>query len=145
MAQTTGRFRKEFESLVLGTPEFSGENFQLTSDEQYHEVLQHISDHKYLTNERIPYEISMRDAVYSWYENVYEPISRAIDQEGLAGAFPGHSRAELYLWVCRHWHYLKEESRREVGAAEAVCSFGSQFAHRSFSRFMYRLKTFTAA
>jgi hypothetical protein len=129
-----------FQLLVANAPEFAGEDFVLINDDQYEEVLKSIKDHKYLLNQGIPYEITMRDALYSWYENVYEPIVLAIDDEGVSAAFPGHSRAELFLWVCRHWHYLKEARAKDVSVEEAVRSYAAQFAKDGFTRFVYKIR-----
>lgn len=145
MASTLYPNRMRFEQLVGRSPEFTGKDFFLNSESQYEEILQHIADHKYLINQDIPHEIKVEDAVFSWYENVYSPISRAIDHKGLAHAFPQTPRGELYLWVSRHQHFLKENLGREVDAEEAAISFGAQFSKQPFARLVYQLKSFVAA
>jgi hypothetical protein len=119
--------RERFEQLTSCAGEFKGEDFQLTSDSEYAEVLQSIVDHKYLTNETIPFEIRMDQALFCWYENLYHPMMRAIDETGLAFAFPDATRGQLFLWVSRHWHFLKQDRGREVGFQEAVLSYGARF------------------
>ena len=119
--------RQTFEQLTALAAEFQGEDFQLTSEREYAEVLQSIQDHKYLTNEMIPFEIRMDQALFCWYENLYHPMMRAIDQTSLRLAFPDATRGQLFLWVSRHWHFLKEGQEREVSFEEAALSYGAQF------------------
>jgi hypothetical protein len=119
--------RESFEQLTAFAAEFRGENFRLTSESEYAEVLQSILDHKYLTNEHIPFEIRMDQALFSWYENLYHPLMRAIDETGLQLAFPDATRGQLFLWVSRHWHFLKLERGREVSFEQAALSYGARF------------------
>jgi len=123
---TTGA-RERFEQLIAGAGEFQGEDFQLTSASEYAEVLQSILDHKYLTNEKIPFEIRMDQALFCWYENLYHPMMRAIDDTDLEVTFPEATRAQLFLWVSRHLHFLKEDRGRDVSFEEAALSYGAQF------------------
>ena len=123
---TTGA-RERFEQLIAGAGEFQGEDFQLTSASEYAEVLQSILDHKYLTNEKIPFEIRMDQALFCWYENLYRPIMLAVDEAALELACPGATRGQLFLWVSRHWHFLKQDRNREVGFEEAALHYGAQY------------------
>jgi hypothetical protein len=139
-ATITKSAKERFEDLIRNAPEFFSEDFTLTDEAEYEQVLAHIEEHKYLTNENIPYEISMREALFSWYENVYEPLMIAIDREAVLGAFPGKSRGDLFMWICHHWHLLKQDKNRDVGAEEAVRSFGAKFGNGALTRFIYKLK-----
>ena len=136
--------REQFDELIKYAPEIQSDDFRLTTEAEYAEVLQSIQDHKYLTNEVIPFEITMDQALFSWYENVYQPLMRAIDEEGLLLSFPGATRGELFLWVTRHWHFLKQEKGREIAVEEAVYSYGAKFGMGAFNRFLYRMKLVAA-
>ena len=119
--------RARFEQLAAPAAELRGEDFQLTSEAEYQEALQSILDHKYLTNERIPFEISMDQALFCWYENLYHPLMQAIDETGLQLAFPDATRGQLFLWVSRHWHFLKLERGRDVSFEQAAISYAATF------------------
>ena len=133
--------RTVFEDLIRNAPEFTGEDFVLSDEAQYAEVLNHIEEHKYLTNQAIPYTITMQEALFSWYENVYEPLMMAIDSENIVAAFPGKTRGDMFMWICSHWHFLKQEKKRDVYVEEAVRSFGAHFANGRFARWFYRIRT----
>ncbi len=134
--------RQQFEQMIhLYAPYLDRDDFQLTSESEYAEVLQSIQDHKYLINKEIPFEISMDEALFAWYENVYHPMTRAIDGEGLLWFFPGATRGELFLRVTRHWNFLKQEKGGEISINGAVHSFGTKFGKRAFNRLLYWMKT----
>ena len=99
----------------------------------------HLETHKYLVNETIPFEISEEDTLFSWYENVYQPVNNAINSWNLASAFPDLDRAELFNRVCTHWHFLKENTKTDLDAEDAVRSYGTRYASSLLSRLMYRI------
>jgi len=123
----TATARERFQQLTAVSWEFKDEDLQLTSEAEYAEILQSIQDHKYLTNEAIPYEIRMDQALFCWYENLYHPMMQAIDETALRLAFPEATRGQLFLWVSRHWHFLKQDRNREVGFEEAALHYGAQY------------------
>jgi len=132
---------ERFEHVIAEhAPYILQEGFRLTNQREYAEVLQSIENHKYLINERIPFEITMEQALFSWYENVYRPMTRVIDEEGLLWCFPKATPGQLFLWVTRHWHFLKQEKQRDISMEEAVYSFGIQYGSGVFNRFLYRLR-----
>jgi hypothetical protein len=133
--------RQQFEELIQTSALYlKNDGFQLMNESEYAEVLQNIQDHKYLVNEGIPFEITMDQALFAWYENVYHPVMRAVDEVGLPWSFPGATRGELFLWVTRHWHFLKQEKGREISAEEAARSYRSKFGKSLFSWLFSRTK-----
>jgi len=103
------------------------------------ELLHHVEEHKYLANQTIPYEISLQEAFESWMLLVHGPLSEAIETEGLDRAFPEVGRGELFLWVSRHWHHMKQQLG-EVSVREAVLDFGTRYAADAVTRFGFFLK-----
>jgi len=132
--------RRQFIEQVLRSPQFKGEDFILENDDQYRLALHHVEEHKYLLNEKIPYEISLEQAVSSWHKNVYEPLSQAMDKYRLIKAFPGLPRGSLFLKVCAHWHNLKSSEGPSVSVEKAVCDFGARYAKNPLNRLMFKLK-----
>ena len=111
---------------------------------RHEELLRHVEEHKYLANQSIPYEISLEEAFESWSLLVHAPLSEAIEAEGLDRAFPEAGKGELFLWVSRHWHFMKKAGTVEVTAQEAVLDFGTRFAHDAITRFGFFLKKVAA-
>ena len=136
--------RDRFERLVSFDNVLTQDGFQLANEAEYAEVLQSIEDHKYLTNENIPFEITMEQALFSWCENVYHPVMQAIDESGLVHAFPGATRGELFMWVTRHWHFLKQAGHPDVTIEAAVNSYDTQFGSGLFTRLLNRIRAIAA-
>ncbi len=125
----------------MNTIHFSPAQFAGAREE---ELLHHIEEHKYLANQTIPYEISMEDAFDSWTMLVHAPLSAAIEDEGLGRAFSDTGKGELFLWVSRHWHYMKQNTNADTTAREAVLDFGTRFAPDAITRFGFFLRRVAA-
>ncbi|MEI8094230.1 MAG: hypothetical protein WCG80_08470 [Spirochaetales bacterium] len=108
------------------------------------DLLHHVEEHKYLANQAIPREITFEEALDSWNQLVYSPLSSAINESQLAKAFPEVGRGELFLWVSRHWHYMKQAGEIDVMPHEAVLDFGTRFGHDALTRFGFFLKKLSA-
>jgi len=125
----------------MNTIHFSPADFAGAREE---ELLHQIEEHKYLANQNIPYEISLEEAFESWNMLVFGPLSDAIEAEGLDRAFPEVGKGELFLWVSRHWHYMKQNLGDDVTVRQAVLDFGTRFAPDAISRFGFFLKRVAA-
>ena len=61
------------------------EGINLPRETDWNELVQHVEVHKYLINQQIGWTISWADAVFSWYENVFVPIKRAVQAWEIRG------------------------------------------------------------
>lgn len=112
--------------------------FTLHDEREWQELADHIEVHKYFINQAIGWTVSWDNAVFSWFENVYTPLSRIIDSWEVRGAFPEKTEGQLYLAISTHWHFLKERYP-EITPEEAAHDFASQYGQglaRWFSRFL---------
>lgn len=91
---------------------------------RYVEMLRHIQGHKYFLNQKKSVEIPFLEAASSWYNTLYKPIVRIIEQENIMHRFPGRTVSDLYMWIIKHWDGLK----RKYGN-----SFSLQVAARDYS------------
>lgn len=110
------------------------------SDSDIDILLQEIEVHKYLINKNIPWTISWDDAAFSWYENVYNPILRSLDEWAVSKALSHLSRTEQYFAVSKHWYYLLEkDASADAGdaAADLAGAYGKGIGSW-ISRQMYR-------
>jgi len=111
-------------------------NFVLTEPGRYPIVLRHIETHRYLRNMELdragdPHRLSWREAVESWYDNIYLPVVEAIRKCDLLKNFPNRTEADLYLWITYH----REELARDYGLAplspeESVATFAEAYSGR---------------
>jgi len=82
-----------------------------SSPGRYDVIYNHILVHKYFLNESQEKEISFPDALISWYKNVYGPTMEIIRKRWLLLNFPGRTEGDLYVWIVKHWDFLKKKYR----------------------------------
>ncbi|MGI8588191.1 MAG: transcriptional regulator [Chloroflexia bacterium] len=104
-----------------------GAAIEFTSLGRYDVLLEHISAQRWYMGVEQKHEISWRDAVLSWYDNVYRPLVQVIEESGILDDFPGHTAGDLYLWVMDHRFYLEKETGSPVGASTAVFSYDAHY------------------
>jgi len=86
------------------------QNIQFTEVARYQEVKKHIAFHKYLKERECGCEISAADAVASWYDNVYLPLVKVIQEQEILKDFPNRTEADLYGWLVLHRTELEEQA-----------------------------------
>ncbi len=110
------------------------ENLVFTEPGRYEEITQHIHGHKYFINQDKLDEVAWDGAVCSWYNTVYRPIVEVLRRERLTSRFPGRTHSDLYVWIVKHWHYLKSERDPEYAVERAAVDYSERFGHRSLRR-----------
>jgi hypothetical protein len=76
---------------------------------RYDVIYNHILVHKYYLNEHKTSEIPFSEALISWYNNVYSPVIAVIGEQWLLANFPGRTEGDLYVWIIKHWDFLKKK------------------------------------
>ena len=61
--------------------------------------------------------------VTDWYDHIYCPIVEVIRQEDILRLFPGHTEADLYLWVMRHRRELEDRYGFDIGPAASAADY----------------------
>jgi hypothetical protein len=79
----------------------------LTNPTRYKEVLEHISVHRYFMGIEQNRDVPWKEAVASWYDNVYLPLIELIRKYNILDAFPGRTEADLYAWLIKHQEALR--------------------------------------
>lgn len=105
-----------------------------TAPGRYDEIIQHIYGHKYFINQNRDAEIPFSDALVSWYENVFRPIVDIINEERLLSRFPGRTAADLYVWIVKHWHELKDRFGDYVSAKDAAIDFSDRYGKNGWQK-----------
>jgi hypothetical protein len=113
-------------------------DLDFTSPGRYDQVIEHVLVHKYYLNQEIEAEISFRDALWSWYGNVYKPVTAAIQDEGLLSRFPGRTASDLYMFLVQHWDELKRKYGLGFSLGEAARDYGQKFGSSPLSRLKRR-------
>lgn len=88
-------------------------NLELSLKEEYGRLLSHIDAHRYYRSLEKGYEVPFEEAAVSWYDAVYLPLVRLIQEHGLDKDLPGYSLTDLYLFVSEYQWLLREEDAEE--------------------------------
>jgi hypothetical protein len=95
----------------LGTTGLSVERsdeFRTTEPNGYERLLDHINVHRHFRGVNESREIPWPDAVRSWRDTVYRPMTERIEESGILEEFPGRTATDLYLFTMDHLHYLRQ-------------------------------------
>jgi hypothetical protein len=79
----------------------------------YDRLIEHIAVHRYFMGLEEGVAIPEADAVAHWYDTLYLPIFTVIEESGILDDLPGHTAADLYLWVMDHLHFLRDQPGHE--------------------------------
>ena len=117
----------EKERIIVSQPELASlikeAGIEFTAPGRYEEMLRHILGHKYFINMDQEDEIPLEMAARSWKDNLYQPIIKTIRTANLLSRFPGRTEADLYIWIVKHWHELKDKYGQEYPMEAAAAAF----------------------
>ncbi|MBK5201706.1 MAG: transcriptional regulator [Spirochaetaceae bacterium] len=120
---------------------FNEMNFSASG--MYPEIINHINVHKYYINQDREDVISFDEAAKSWYDLVYFPIIEEVRRLKLLSSFPGNYEGDLYIWIVRHWDYLKEVSgSQKVTIGTATQDYQRRYGKGYLSKQFLRFKKF---
>lgn len=94
---------------------------------RYDVILNHILTHKYYMNQNKEEEVSMEDAINSWFHTVYLPLVSIIRDQKILHHFPGRTLGDMYVWIVRFWDDLKQKFGDEVSMSAAVTDFNATY------------------
>jgi hypothetical protein len=94
---------------------------------RYDVIYNHILVHKYYLNQDKSKEIPFPEALISWYNHVYDPIIKIIADERICLHFPGRTAGDLYVWIVKHWDFLKKKYGIHYSAFDAAKDFSQKY------------------
>ena len=100
---------------------------KLTLPGEYKRILEHISVHRWYLGEQRNTDIPYSEAVVSWYDNVYSPLARIIQDQRLVSHFPNRTVGDLYLWIIEYQWYRREAYKVEYAFEDAADKFIDDF------------------
>ncbi len=98
----------------------SSDEFRVTHPGDYAEMLEHVAVHRYFLGLDLARDVSWAEAVRSWYETLFRPMTGTIRASGILRDFPGRTEADLYLFTARHLHDLRQRWGDDVTPGRAV-------------------------
>lgn len=94
---------------------------------RYDVIYNHILTHKYFLNLHKENEISMEEAVLSWFNTVYLPIVTSIRKKRILSKFPKRTLADMYVWIVRYWDDLKKKFGDNIPLDQVVVDFTKKY------------------
>jgi len=116
------------------------DTIQFTAPGRYDEMLRHILGHKYYINQEQEEEISLEDAITSWFKNIFIPIRDIIQDNNLVSRFPGRTEADLYVWIVKHWDMLKNKYGQDFPLEEAATEYASIYGKSRWEQALLPVK-----
>lgn len=71
----------------------------------------YIEKHKWLVNENIPYTITLEQAFFSWYENVFFPQWNEMENSNILLILHQYTPYEIYKMVSKEYFFLMEADK----------------------------------
>lgn len=75
------------------------------SDSDIERIVSYIINHKWFVNEKIPFTVTIEDAIFSWYENVYMPQKIAMNESNIYFILKQFSKDDLFKIVSDEYYY----------------------------------------
>lgn len=114
------------------------QSIRFTLSGGYAVLQEHIEVHQYYLSRERRTDVSLGDAVGSWYDNVYLPVVEEIRAEEILKRFPQRTEADLYLWIMDHLYFLREKEGKQVPLEEAAEDFAERYAQRSLLQTLWQ-------
>ena len=93
---------------------------------QYRLILEHIDVHRYYLGLESEADVSYKDAVISWYDNVYLPVVALVRKQGILRYFPNRTEADMYVLLAEHRAELEDALGWDVSTETAVTEFSKK-------------------
>ena len=98
-----------------------------TSPGQYDIIYQHILTHKYFINQNQTEEISMEEALTSWFNSVYMPVIKTIEKYRITKYVKGTTESDLYVWIITFWDELKRKIGDDVNLDDLISNIKQEY------------------
>lgn len=108
---------------------------------RYDVIYNHILTHKYFINQNKAEEVSMEEAILSWFNNVYLPLAINIRKKHILRSFPKRTIGDLYVWIVRYWNDLKIKFGNDIPIDQAITKFKKTYKIPFYKRFLNRIKS----
>jgi hypothetical protein len=115
---------------------------EFTTLGRYDVLLEHISAHRWYMGIEQKRPIEWEEAVLDWYDHIYCPLVKIIEENQILADFTGRTAGDLYLWIMDHRWYLHEDTGVDMGLHTAALSYDAQYGRwtRRVVRFLSRLQ-----
>ncbi len=101
---------------------------------QYDTIYEHILTHKYFINQNKKDEISMEEAITSWFNTVYLPVVNTISKYNIMRYFKKNTISDLYVWIIRYYDELKKKFGDDLPLETVIIDIKKEHKKTFFTR-----------
>ena len=104
-----------------------GVDFSVTAPGKYRVLEERIASHyRWMESTGKKEDLSLKEAAIDWYDTLYLPTARTIEERGLLRDFPNRTIADLYVWMLQYWTEIKQQLGWKVHPETAAREFVRQ-------------------
>ena len=103
---------------------------------EYDVIYNHIQIHKYYINQDKTEEISMSEAILSWYNTVYLPVVNVLKKQHIMRKFRKRTISDMYVYLIKYWDELKHKFGDEISLDAAAEEFTNIYGNGFFKRLL---------
>jgi hypothetical protein len=89
-------------------------------------LLQHINEHKWYISEKRKKEVPLIEAAEDWYKEIFKPVCKSFNEQGLLEFFPNKTASSLYVEVMEHKYFMSQRKKEDVGLLAALQDYCSK-------------------
>ncbi|MDD5065437.1 MAG: hypothetical protein PHF84_00170 [bacterium] len=108
--------------------------FEFTRPGQYDHIVEQIKAHQRIMSALSGKESDWEHAVRSWYKVIYLPIKKLIKKYHILRHFPDLTEADLFMWIIKHWNYLRGKSETSIDSESAAIDLKETYSRKLFYR-----------
>lgn len=102
----------------------------------YTTLLEHIQVHRWYMGEAQGQAVTFEEAVENWCHTIYRPLVRLISRMALLDDFPTRTPGDLYIWLTRHMHELRQVYGDDLPAEVAAADFQEKYSEVPLRKFV---------
>jgi hypothetical protein len=102
-------------------------------------LAEQIKGHKYFLDRQLGRDVSLTEVAFSWMENVYLPISEAMETFTTSASFPGQKRDDVFFALCDHWFYMAKDGKKHDNAFDVALDYDANYG-KSIGRWLARMQ-----
>ena len=106
---------------------------------EYDVIYNHIQIHKYYINQDKTEEISMSEAILSWYTTVYLPVVNVLKKQHIMRKFRKRTISDMYVYLIKYWDELRHKFGDEISLDAAAEEFTNMYGNGFFKRLLKRI------
>lgn len=112
-----------------------------TTPGMYDVIYNHILTHKYYINLNQTEEVSLTDAVLSWYNTVYNPLVNTIISSKIMRKFRKRTTSDLYVWIIKYWDDIKKKFGENYPLDEVMKEFKKNYSQNIFKKIRNKINS----